>query len=171
MTVSIALNSRGRVLVLAALAVLGAAACGPSDGAGAGATLPAVDVVPLDGGNPISLNEIDGPAVVNLWATWCVPCRREIPDFEEVHRARSDEVRFLGINIGEDADQAAEFLDEVGATYDQFLDPQGFAQTGLEAVSLPVTIVIDAGGQVTTRRIGPMDQDDLDAAIDAALAG
>jgi cytochrome c biogenesis protein CcmG, thiol:disulfide interchange protein DsbE len=159
-----------RSLLLAAV-VLGAAACGSWAGDGASERLPAVDVVPLEGGDPISLSDIDGPAVVNLWATWCVPCRREIPDFEEVHRARSDEVRFVGINIGEDAEQAAAFLDEVDATYDQFLDPQGFAQTGLEAVSLPVTIVIDADGDVTTRQVGPMDQDDLDAAIDDALAG
>ncbi len=160
-----------RSLLLAAVVVVGAAACGSSGGDGASERLPDVDVAPLEGGDPISLSDIDGPAVVNLWATWCVPCRREIPDFEEVHRARSDEVRFVGINIGEDGAQAAEFLDEVGATYDQFLDPQGFAQTGLEAVSLPVTIVIDADGDVTTRQVGPMDQDDLDAAIDDALAG
>lgn len=160
-----------RSLLLAAVVMVGAAACGSSGGDGASERLPDVDVAPLEGGDPISLSDIDGPAVVNLWATWCVPCRREIPDFEEVHRARSDEVRFVGINIGEDGAQAAEFLDEVGATYDQFLDPQGFAQTGLEAVSLPVTIVIDADGDVTTRQVGPMDQDDLDAAIDDALAG
>lgn len=159
-----------RSLLLAAVVVVGAA-CGSSDGGDASTTLPDVDVVPLAGGDPVSLADIAGPAVVNLWATWCVPCRREIPDFEEVHRARSDEVRFVGVNIGEDAEQAAEFLDEVGATYDQFLDPQGFAQTGLEAVALPVTIVIDADGEISTRRVGPMDQDDLDAAIDAALAG
>jgi cytochrome c biogenesis protein CcmG, thiol:disulfide interchange protein DsbE len=171
MTLSIVLRRRAGALLLSAVTVFGAAGCGTSDGDGAGETLPAVDLVPLSGGAPVSLDAIDGPAVINLWATWCVPCRREIPDFEEVHRARSDEVRFVGINIGEDADQAASFLDEVGATYDQYLDPQGFAQTRLAAVSLPVTIVIDADGQVTTRRVGPMDQDDLDAAIDDALAG
>jgi cytochrome c biogenesis protein CcmG/thiol:disulfide interchange protein DsbE len=162
-----------RRAAMVAIAGLVVAACGSGDApiGDAGETLPDVSIEPLAGGEAISLADIGGPAVVNLWATWCVPCRTEIPDFEEVHRARSDEVRFVGVNIGEDAERAAEFLDEVGATYDQFLDPQGFAQTGLAAASLPTTIVIDADGVVTTRHIGPLDQDGLDEAIDAALAG
>ena len=66
---------------------------------------------------------------MNLWATWCVPCRKEIPDFEAVHQARGDAVRFVGVNVGEEPDQAAAFIAEVGATYDQYLDPQGYVST------------------------------------------
>lgn len=165
---------------LVVLAVV-AAACGgddaasdeivPSVDAEAGDRLPAVEIVALDGGGTTSLADIDGPAVVNLWATWCAPCRREIPDFEAVHQARSDEVRFVGINIGEDADDAQAFLDEVGATYDQYLDSEGFVVTELKTATMPVTLVLDADGAISTRHLGPMDQDDLDAAIDEALAG
>lgn len=144
------------------------AACGGGGDGGADA-LPDVEITPLAGGDPISLADIDGPAVVNLWATWCVPCRKEIPDFEAVHQARGDEVRFVGINIAEDAAKATEFLDEVGATYDQYLDPQGFVSTELEATNMPVTVVIDADGRISTRHLGAMDQDALDAAIDEAL--
>jgi Thiol-disulfide isomerase and thioredoxins len=143
----------------------------PSVDAEAGDRLPDVDIVPLRGGETVSLADIDGPAVVNLWATWCAPCRREIPDFEAVHRARGDEVRFVGINIGEDADDAAEFLDDVGATYDQYLDSAGFVVTELRTATMPVTLVLDADGAISTKHLGPMDQDDLDAAIDEALAG
>lgn len=143
----------------------------PSVDAETGDVLPDVDLVPLDGGEEISLADVDGPAVVNLWATWCAPCRREIPDFEAVHQARGDEVRFVGINIGEDADDAAAFLDEVGATYDQYLDSEGFVVTELRTATMPVTLVLAADGTIATKHLGPMDQDDLDAAIDAALAG
>lgn len=162
---------RSRRALLAAAVVLLAPACG-STGGGAGAAgepLPLVELTPIDGGDVVDLADIEGPAVINLWATWCVPCRTEIPDFEEVHRARGDEVRFVGINIGQAADEASPFLDEVGATYDQYLDPQGYAQTELGAVSLPTTVVVDADGTIVERRVGQMDQDDLDAAIDAAL--
>lgn len=167
------------VPTLVVLAVV-AAACGgdaasddivPSVDAEVGDWLPDVEIVALDGGEATSLADIDGPAVVNLWATWCAPCRREIPDFEAVHQARSDEVRFVGINIGEDADDARAFLDEVGATYDQFLDSEGFVVTELKTATMPVTLVLDADGAISTRHLGPMDQDDLDAAIDEALAG
>ena len=98
------------------------------------------------------------------------PCRREIPAFEEVHQARGDEVRFIGVNVGQDADVAADFLAEVGATYDQFSDPEGYVVTELDTTAMPVTIVIDADGAITKRTLGPMDTDDLDEAIDEALA-
>ena len=167
---------RRRALALVALVTL--TACGSGDdgggaatasGAEAGDVLPAVEIVPLTDGDAISLDEIDGPAVVNLWATWCAPCRREIPDFEAVHRARRDEVRFVGINVGEDASPAAAFIDEVGATYDQFRDPEGFVVTELRTTAMPVTLVIDAAGVVTTRNLGPMDESDLNDVIDEAL--
>ena len=135
-----------------------------------GDALPDVALEPLEGGESISLADIEGPAVVNLWATWCAPCRREIPDFQEVHQARGDEVRFVGINVGEDAGRAAEFLSDIGATYDQFLDSEGYVVTELRTTSMPVTIVLDADGFVVTRHLGPMDQDDLNEAIDEALA-
>ncbi len=134
-----------------------------------GERLPDVELIPLDGGAPISLADISGPAVVNLWATWCAPCRAEIPDFEEVHQARGDEVRFVGINIGEDGDRAAGFVADVGATYDQFLDSQGFVVTELRTTAMPVTLVLDPDGAVSLRHLGPMDQADLNEAIDDAL--
>lgn len=143
----------------------------PSVDAEAGESLPDVELVPIDGGEAISLADIEGPAVVNLWATWCAPCRREIPDFEAVHRSRGDQVRFVGINIGEDVDDAVAFLDEVGASYDQFLDSAGFVVTELRTATMPVTLVLAADGTISTKHLGPMDQDDLDDAIDAALAG
>lgn len=155
-----------RSLLAAGALVL--AACGGGSGAG-GERLPDVDIAPLRGGDTIQLSDIDGPAVVNLWATWCAPCRAEIPAFESVHQVRGEEVRFVGINIGEDGDRAAEFLDEVGATYDQFLDSEGFVVTELRTSTMPTTLVLDAGGEVTTRHLGPLDEDGLNDAIDEAL--
>jgi cytochrome c biogenesis protein CcmG/thiol:disulfide interchange protein DsbE len=157
---------RGRHLLAGAMLAL-ASGCGSAGGE----RLPDATVRPLDGGAPISLADLDGPAVVNLWATWCVPCRAEIPDFEAVHQRRRDEVRFVGINVGETTDQAIAFLAEVGATYEQFLDADGGAATELEAITLPVTVVIDGNGDVTTRSVGAIDQDELDDAIDRAVGG
>lgn len=149
-----------------AAATLVLAACGGESGE----TLPDVDITGLTSGETSQLSDIEGPAVVNLWATWCAPCRAEIPDFEEVHRARSDEVRFVGINVGEDPSVAVDFIDEIGATYDQYADLDGAVSTELRATSMPVTVVIDADGVITTRHLGPLDQQGLNAAIDEALA-
>jgi len=164
------MRSLRRALTAAALGVV-IASCGGGDGAvDPGDRLPEVDITALDGGATISLSEIDGPAVINLWATWCAPCRREIPDFEAVHVARGSEIQIIGVNIGEDADDAAAFLTDVGATYDQYLDSTGLVVTALETSTMPVTLVIDRNARLSTRHLGPMDENDLNAAIDEALS-
>jgi thiol-disulfide isomerase/thioredoxin len=157
-----------RLVALGLTAVLVFTACGAGDDA---ETLPAVEIADLTSGDVSQLSDIEGPAVINLWATWCTPCRAEIPAFEEVHQARADEVRFVGINVGEDPDRALAFLDDVGASYDQYSDETGDVTTGLRATSMPLTVVIDADGVITTRHLGPLDQDALNEAIDDALAG
>lgn len=157
------------VLTGAVLSACGSSGDDTSGSDSSGDRLPDVEITELDGGATISLADIDGPAVVNLWATWCAPCRREIPDFEAVHQARGDEVRFVGVNVGEDPARAAEFLADVGATYDQYLDSEGYVVTELRTSTMPVTVVLGPDGVITTRHLGPMDQNDLNAAIDSAL--
>lgn len=154
-----------RATGLVIVAALALAACGGE----AGETLPDVDITGLTSGESSQLSEIEGPAVVNLWATWCAPCRAEIPDFEEVHQERGDEVTFVGINVGEDPAVAADFLDEVGASYEQYADLDGEVSTELRATSMPVTVVIDEDGVITTRHLGPLDQQGLNEAIDEAV--
>jgi thiol-disulfide isomerase/thioredoxin len=141
-----------------------AGACG---GSGPAERLPEVRIEAVGEAPHRSLRDVDGPAVVNLWATWCVPCRTEIPDFEAVHRARAD-VEFVGVNIGDEPAEAAAFLDEVGPTYDQYLDRDGSVVTALDASTMPFTIVIDADGEIVERHAGAMTQSELGAAIDRA---
>lgn len=154
-----------------ALVFVGASLLVACDGSRDAETLPQVEIADLVSGDVSQLSDIEGPAVINLWATWCAPCRAEIPAFEEVHQERADEVRFVGINVGEDPARALEFLAEVGATYDQYADEAGDVSTELRATAMPLTVVIDGDGIVTTRHLGPMDQDGLDEAIDDAIAG
>lgn len=159
---------------VAAAVILVLSACGGggdgSAGAEAGESLPEVELTDFESGDVSSLTDIEGPAVINLWATWCAPCRAEIPDFEEVHQSRGDEVRFIGVNVGESSSQALEFIDEVGATYDQFSDPTGDVSVALRATTMPVTIVLAPDGTVSKKHFGPLDQDGLNEAIDEALA-
>ena len=144
-------------------------ACGGSDDAGG--RLPDVEVQTLRESEAFRLDELEGPAVVNLWATWCAPCKRELPEFEAVHRSLAGEVTFVGVNIGDDGDEAADYLDDLGITYDQYLDFDSELTAALETATLPVTLIIDADEQIALRHIGPLDQDELIEAIEQQARG
>jgi cytochrome c biogenesis protein CcmG, thiol:disulfide interchange protein DsbE len=150
--------------VRAALAVVlvVAAACGGSAGHTA---LPDVTVRSVhDGDAPLDVGALRGPAVINLWATWCAPCRKELPAFQQVSAARRD-VRFIGVDIAEDAAKARDYLAGLGVTFDQYLDDRGELTDALGTAVLPVTLVVDRSGRIATEHIGPMTVGDLEQAI------
>ncbi|MCB1001615.1 MAG: TlpA family protein disulfide reductase [Acidimicrobiales bacterium] len=159
---------RAVLTVLPVVALL--AACGGDDGGDDSADrLPAIELSDLITGDLVDASALDGPAVVNLWATWCAPCRQEMPAFQAVS-TEYDDVRFVGVNQGDAGDAAAEFLDEVGVTFDQYLDPNGELTNALEVVGLPATFVIDAEGTIVAVHNGALDEQgirDLVAELDA----
>jgi cytochrome c biogenesis protein CcmG/thiol:disulfide interchange protein DsbE len=143
-------------------------ACGGSDSADE--RLPDIEVETLRGGQPFRLPDLEGPAVVNLWATWCAPCKRELPEFEAVHRSLAGEVAFIGVNIGDSGDEAADYLGDLGITYDQYLDVDGELTAALRTATLPVTLIIDKDERIALRHIGRLDQDELIATIEKVRA-
>jgi cytochrome c biogenesis protein CcmG, thiol:disulfide interchange protein DsbE len=149
-----------RALVAAVLLV--ATACGGSDGH---TSLPDVAVRSLDDGEAaLDVGALRGPAVVNLWATWCVPCRKELPAFQQVSKAQPD-VRFIGVDIAEEAAAARDYLAGLGVTFDQYLDDRGELTDALGTAVLPVTLVVDRDGRIATEHVGPMTVADLQRAI------
>ncbi len=145
--------------------VLATAGCGGDSNGSSGASLPDVTLPALHDGKPaLDVGALEGPAVVNLWATWCQPCRKELPAFQEVSAARP-EVRFVGVDIAEDASKASDFLAGLGVTFDQYLDDRGKLSDALGTAVLPVTLVIGADGKISTQHIGPMSVLDLEQAI------
>jgi cytochrome c biogenesis protein CcmG/thiol:disulfide interchange protein DsbE len=152
--------SRG-ILPLVAGAALLLGGCGDDEAA----TLPAVELPALAaGGAPLELGSLTGPAIVNLWATWCVPCRTELPEFQAASEDHVG-VRFVGVDIGEDPAVARSFLDDLGVSFEQYADPGGELSDALGVAALPVTLVVDGDGDIAERHLGPMTRDDLDDAI------
>ena len=146
--------------------LLGVAACGGGD-EGADGTLPDV-TLPRPAGRRRTAGRSPawaGPPSINLWATWCAPCRRELPAFQDVSEQRTD-VAFVGVDIGEDAAAAQAFLDELGVTFPQYADQEAELTDALGTAALPVTLIVGDDGQITTTHIGPLSVDDLHAAID-----
>jgi cytochrome c biogenesis protein CcmG/thiol:disulfide interchange protein DsbE len=87
-----------------------------------------------------------------------------MPAFQEVS-TEYDDVRFVGVNQGDAGDAAAEFLDEVGVTFDQYLDPNGELTNALRVTGLPATFVIDADGTVVDVHNGALDPDGIRALV------
>ncbi len=108
-----------------------------------------------EGLDEVYLPDVRGPAVVNLWASWCGPCREELPVVQEFARAHGDEVSVIGIDyLDPQADQAASLAESSGLTYQLLQDPDG----ELDASSpfptlqgLPFWAFVDADGRVVHR--------------------
>lgn len=135
---------------------------------------PAFDLERLDGDGRISLESLRGQAVVlNWWATWCSPCREEMPLLQEAwQRWEGKGVVFVGIDVQDLRSDAREFLEETGVTYENVYDGKGSTVGRYGLTGYPETYFIDADGDVVYRIAGPIDDpEDLDEGIERALAG
>jgi cytochrome c biogenesis protein CcmG/thiol:disulfide interchange protein DsbE len=127
-------------------------------------TLPDVTLPAIDDGNWITdVADLDGPLVVPLFASWCGPCRKELPLFERFYREHGDEVDVLGINWSDpQKDAALALMDETGVTFPVLADPKG--ETGeppnVRIPGLPTLWLVDADGTVTFREARKIDSYD-----------
>jgi thiol-disulfide isomerase/thioredoxin len=129
--------------------------------------LPDVELDCLGGGRSVRLSELAGPMVINLWASWCKPCREELPLLARADREYGDRVRILGIDVADAAPEAAlRLAGTTGATFPHLADPDSEARAGLRVVGLPQTIFVDARGRmVYTERTPFRSYADVTAAI------
>lgn len=110
----------------------------------------------LDGKEKIELNNFKGrPMVVNFWASWCAPCRQEMPFFEQTWRKYKDKgVVFLGIDVLDQEKNAKEFLNQLGISYINLYDQSGEVANDYGAFALPVTLFIDKDGKIIRKSYG-----------------
>ncbi len=88
--------------------------------------LPPLRLSCLTPGPTIDLAALSGrPVLVNLWASWCGPCREEMPVLQAAHEQYGDQVQFLGVDSKDTVEAGAAFLDDIGVTYPQVVDPEG----------------------------------------------
>ena len=125
----------------------------------------------LNGEGEVSLSDFEGsPIVVNFWASWCVPCRVEMPHLVGAHERYKDEgVRFIGVAISDTNEDALAFIEEfdvpVDDGYVMVTDPDGEATIDYGVGGLPVTFFIDRDGTVHTRWAGVVNGAILDERI------
>ena len=104
-----------------------------------------------------SLQSYRGSVVfLNFWATWCGPCRTEMPDLQQLHDELGDGAGFvlLAINLQEDAERVRGFADELGLSFQILLDSSGETSAAYGARTLPMSYIIDQDGVILARIIG-----------------
>jgi cytochrome c biogenesis protein CcmG, thiol:disulfide interchange protein DsbE len=109
------------------------------------------------------------PLVLNVWASWCGPCRQEMPAFQQVYLQANGKVGFLGLDYLDVEAAARRFVAQTGVTYPLAADPKGRAGAKLGVASLPATLFIGADGAVRGRHLGAMTAAQLRAAIQRYL--
>jgi cytochrome c biogenesis protein CcmG/thiol:disulfide interchange protein DsbE len=109
------------------------------------------------------------PLVLNVWASWCKPCRTEMPVFQAVYLQLQDRVGFLGVDYLDQQDAARRLVAETGITYPLAADPRGQAGAKLGVTGLPTTVFIGADGVVRGRRVGELNASRLRDAIRSYL--
>ncbi len=107
------------------------------------------------------LSELRGkPLIVNVWASWCGPCRREMGSLERLSRRYGGrQFNIIGVSTDDDGDAAAAFLGKSGITFDNYLDRKLFLENMLGASTLPLTLLIDARGRVLQKFYGSREWD------------
>lgn len=148
----------------------------PSDaGASEPEKVPAPDFTVYDSdGNEVHLSDFSGkPIVLNFWASWCGPCKMEMPDFHEAYLNRGDEIQFLMINMTdgsrETVDSASQFIAEQEYTFPIFYDIESDAAVTYGVYSLPTTYFIDADGYAIAQAIGAINAETLQRGVDLIL--
>ena len=141
-------------------------------GALARQSAPDISIGLLDG-TVFSMSEhfaTDGrPLVMNLWASWCIPCREEMPDFDAVARANPD-VAFVGFAVDDQTVAAREFAAEINVSYPLGIDSERAIAAVYPYIGLPTTYIIDADGIVTRQIQGQVSQAQLQAYLEFDLS-
>lgn len=147
-------------LVIAVAVTLAACGAGTSTTAGPG------DLPHIDGaGIRRVLAELEGPAVVNVWASWCLPCRSEAPLLATAAETRPD-ITFIGVDVEDDQASAQKFIAEFGLDFDHYFDPDRAVPAELGGFGTPITYFVKADGAVVRTHSGILDEQTLALMLD-----
>ncbi|TDX53307.1 TlpA family protein disulfide reductase [Orenia marismortui] len=114
-------------------------------------------------GEEVSLSDFRGKYIMlNFWASWCPPCRKEMPDLDQFHQENKDEFVVLGVNIGEDKETVKKFINDGGYKYPILLDQSRQLSFVYRASVIPTSYFIDQAGKIQYIKRGLVSKSELD---------
>jgi thiol-disulfide isomerase/thioredoxin len=132
--------------------------------------LPEVGLPCFTGGAEVSLAAVRGPAVINLWAAWCRPCRKELPAFQRLADRAGGQLHVIGVDTRDDRADARDLGTELDLTFPTLFDPGEKLRTRIAAPGLPATVFVDAQGRIRHLDIsGALDDATLAALVEQHL--
>ena len=122
-------------------------------------------------GKEVTLSQFIGkPVVINFWASWCPPCKAELPHFDKLAKEYEGKVHFLMVNLsGEDKQAVKRFVESNGYTFPLYFDDKDGGRNAYSVSSIPVTVFITAQGNIGARRTGAMSEATLRSYISQLL--
>lgn len=105
--------------------------------------------------------------VVSLWSTWCVPCRRELPQLQQ-YALEHPEVSVVAINLGDKPESVTQFAKEIGLNMPILIDSEGRISSSLGVTSVPATLIIDSKGVVIATHLGEISSTDLATLVETS---
>ena len=126
-----------------------------------GNTAPEFELVDANGDSHKLSDYAGQPVVLNFWATWCAPCRVEMPFLQNIYEQAEGDVAILAINFDEDGDLVKAFGDELNLTFPLLLDPDGEIQDEYLVFNYPTTLFLDGAGVIQFVHIGILSEGQL----------
>ena len=128
----------------------------------------APDFTMLDGnGSEVNLSDFLGkPIVLNFWASWCGPCKSEMPNIQAFYEKYGEEIHFLLVSVDDSMDDAKAFIADAGYTFPVYFDTTSMGAYTYGASSIPLTYFIDANGDLVAYYMGAMSESILQQGID-----
>lgn len=141
------------------------------EGLAKGEVAPNFELKTLEGEN-VKLSDYRGKKVIlNFWATWCPPCRAEMPHMQKYYEqhAKEDNVEILAVNlttVDHGMEKITSFVSEYGLSFPVLLDSEGEMGSIYQAVTIPTSYLLDTQGRVQSKFAGPMDQATIEQLVD-----
>lgn len=140
-------------------------------------TTTATDFVVTDmGGNAVKLSDYFGkPIIINFWATWCGPCKSELPAFDDAYKEYGEDITFLMVNLTDGrrdtVDSVKEFVSENEYSFPVYFDTEFDGSNAYKVSSIPLTVIIDKNGNLYGSHLGAMSESTLGEYINDLIGG